>query len=110
MSKEADNGVGLMVMEDEHRRDEGGVTEVQGCRGPALDHSTVMMTGDELPGGSKPVSEIGENETIPMEDSIRSPLGSFQSLHSSQSSKREKMILYVLPSKEIRVLQFEDTL
>ena len=50
-----------------------------------MNHSTVMMTGDELPGGSKPVSEVGENEMIPMEDPISSPFGSFQSLLSSQS-------------------------
>ena len=35
------------------------------------------MTGDELSGGSKLVSEVGQNETIPMEDPISSPLGSF---------------------------------
>ena len=52
-------------------------------------HSIVMMTGDELSGGSKPVSEVGENETKPLEDPISSLLGSFQSLHSSQSSKSE---------------------
>ena len=73
-----------------------------------------MMTGDELPGGSKQVSEAGENETVPMEDSISFPLGSFQSLYSSQSSeegmKGTKMIPYVPPLKETRVLQFEDTL
>ena len=62
-----------------------------------------MMTGDDFSGASKPVSEVGENETIPMEDPISSPLGSFQSLHSRQSSKREKMIPYVPPSEEIRV-------
>ena len=65
-----------------------------------------MMTGDKFSGGSKPVSEVGENETIPMEEPISSPLVSFQSLHSSVSSKREKMIPYVPPSAEIRVLQF----
>ena len=36
-----------------------------------------MMTGDELPGGSKQGSKAGENEAVPMEDSISSPLGSF---------------------------------
>ena len=72
------------------------------------------MTGDELPGGSKQVSEVGENEMVPMEDPISSPLGSFQLLHSSQSSeegmKGTKMISYVPPVKETRMLQFEDTL
>ena len=114
MSEEKDNGVGLMVMDDEHRSDGGGVIEVQGQRGPVLNHSTVMLTGNELPGGSKPVSEVGENEMIPMEDAISPPLGSFQSLHSSQSSEegmeRTKMIPYVPPLNETRVLQFEDTL
>ena len=114
MSEEADNSVGWsVVMEDEHRSDGGGVIEVQGQKGPVLNHSAVMMTGDELPGGSKLVSEVGEDETIPMEDSISSPLGSFQSLHSSQSSeegmKGTKMIPYVSPLKETRVLQFEAT-
>ena len=66
MSEEADNGFGLMVMEDEHRSDGEGVVEVQGQRGPVLNHSTVIMTGDELPGGSKLVSNVGENEMIPM--------------------------------------------
>ena len=51
---------------------------------------------------------------VPMEDSISFPLGSFQSLYSSQSSeegmKGTKMIPYVPPLKETRVLQFEDTL
>ena len=73
-----------------------------------------MITGNELPGGSKQVSEAGENETVPMEDSISPSLGSFHSLCSSQSSeermKGTKMIPYVPPLKETRVLQFEDTL
>ena len=70
MSEEADNGVGLMVIENENRSDGGRVIEVQGQRGPVLNYSTVIMTGDELPGGSKLVSEVGENEMIPMEDPI----------------------------------------
>ena len=37
-------------------------------RGPVVDHSTVMMTADEFSGGSKPVSEAGENDIIPMKD------------------------------------------
>ena len=69
-----------------------------------------MMTDDEFSDMGKPVSEVGESGTILMEDPISSPLGSFQSLHSSKSSEREKMIPYVPPSEEIRVLQFEDTL
>ena len=73
-----------------------------------------MMTGDELPGGYKQVSEVKENETVPMEDPISSPLGSFQLMYSSQSSeegmKGTRMIPYVPLLKETRVLQLEDTL
>ena len=63
------------------------------------------MTDDEFSNGSKPVSEVGESGTILMEDSISSPWGSVQSLHSSQNSEREKVIPYVPPSKE-KELQF----
>ena len=94
---------------DEQRSDDGG-DQSPGTKGPVVDHSTVMMTGDEFSGGSKPVSEVVENDTIPMEDPISSLLGSFQLLHSSQSSEKEKMIPYVLPSEEIGVLKFQDTL
>ena len=47
-------------------------------------------------------------------DPISFPLGSFQSLCSSQGSeegmKGTKLITYVPPLQETRVLQFEDTL
>ena len=55
-----------------------------------------MITGNEIPGGSNWVSEVGEDEPASMdespvigsqEDPISSPVGSFQSLCSSQSSK-----------------------
>ena len=39
-----------------------------------------------------------------------SPIGSFQSLKSSQSSDEDKMIPYVPPLGEVKVLWFEDTL
>ena len=39
-----------------------------------------------------------------------SPFGSFQLLLSSLVSERDKMIPYVPPSEEVKVLQFEDTL
>ena len=37
--------------------------------GPVLNHSAVMMTGDELPGGFKQVNEVEEDETVHMEES-----------------------------------------
>ena len=75
-----------------------------------MNQSTVMMTGDEFTDGSIPVREIRENGLGPMKDPISSPLGSFQSLHRSQSSEKDKMIPYVSPLEEIGVLQFEKTL
>ena len=75
-----------------------------------MNQSTVMMTCDEFTNGPIPVREIGENGPGSMEDPISSPLGSFQSLHSSQSSEKDEMVPYVPPLEEIRVLQFEDTL
>ena len=69
-----------------------------------------MMTGKEFLDGGSTSYEVGESRAILVEDPISSPLGSFQSLHNSQSSEKEKMIPYVPPSEEIRVLQFEDTL
>ena len=37
MSEEVDNGVGLLVMVDEQRGDDGRAMEVQGQRGPVID-------------------------------------------------------------------------
>ena len=69
-----------------------------------------MMTGDEVTDVSIPVKEVRDKELGTMGDPISSLLGSFQSLHSSQSSEKDKMIPYVPPLGEIRVLQFEHTL
>ena len=107
MSEEADTGVGLVVMEDERW---GEVNGAQGQSSLIMNHSTVKMTDDEYTNGSISVREIGENGLGPMEDPISSLLGSLQSLHSSQSSEKDKIVSYVPPSEEIRVLQFEDTL
>ena len=63
------------------------------------------MTGDEFNDGSIPVREIRE-DGLGLMDPSNSPLESFQSLYSSQSSEKDKMILYVPPLEEIRVLQF----
>ena len=60
---EADHGVGSVVIEDEHRSDGGNVTEIQEQGDPDLNHSAVIITGNELPGGLKWIGE-----TLPMED------------------------------------------
>ena len=67
------------------------------------------MTGKEFVGGSMPDREVGK-EGSGLSELGSSLLGSFQSLHSSQGSERDRMIPYVPPSEEVKVLQFEDTL
>ena len=67
------------------------------------------MTGEELAGESIPKREVGK-EGLGLGELSSSQLGSFQSLHSSRGSERDKMIPYVPPSEEVKVLQFEDTL
>ena len=73
------------------------------------EQSTVIMTGDESTNGSMPVREVG-TEGLGLSEHSRSPLGSFQSLNSSQGSEKDKMILYVPPSEEVKVFPFKDTL
>ena len=67
------------------------------------------MTGKEFVRGSTPDREVGK-EGSGLSELDSSPLGSFQSLHSSQGIERDKMIPYVPQSEEVKVLQFEDTL
>ena len=71
--------------------------------------STVIMTGEEFVRVATPDRKVGKEESG-FSELGSSPLGSFQSLHSSQSSEKDKMILYVPPLEEVKVLQFEDTL
>ena len=67
------------------------------------------MTGDEFNDGSMPVREVGK-EGLGLSELSSSLLGSFQALHSSQGSEKDKMISYGPPLEEIKVLQFEETL
>ena len=67
------------------------------------------MTGEEFTNGSKPDRDIGK-EGSGLSELRSSPLGSFQSLHSSQGSEKDKMTPYVLPLEKVKVLQFGDTL
>ena len=67
------------------------------------------MTGEELVKVATPDREMGK-EGSGLSELGSSPLGSFQSPNSSQSSERDAMILYVPPLEEVIVLWFEDTL
>ena len=109
MSEEADVDGGLMVIEDEQmnaeREDKGNKEKSS----PEGEQSAVIMTDDEFVGGSMPDREVGK-EGSGLSELGSCPLGSFQSLHSSQGSERDRMIPYVPPPEEVKMLQFEDTL
>ena len=70
---------------------------------------TVIVTDEEMIRVATPAKERGKEESV-LSELGSSPLGSFQSIQSSQSSEGDKMIPYVAPLKEMKVLQFEDTL
>ena len=86
---------------DEEREDKGN----QERSSPVREQSTVIMTGKEFVDRS-----TSEKEGSGLSELGSSLLGSFQSLHSSQGRERDTMISHVPPSKEVKVLQFEDTL
>ena len=67
------------------------------------------MTGKESVRGSTPDREIVRGQSG-LSELSSSPLGSFQSLPSSWESEKGKMITYVPPLREMKMLQFEDTL
>ena len=102
MSEETDIGAGLVVMEDEQMRDEREVIGIQKQSSPVGQWSTVIMTGEEFAGESIPEREI-RKEGLGLSELSSSPLGSFQLLHSSQGSE-DRMIPYVPPSEEVKVL------
>ena len=109
MSDKTDVGAGLVVMEDEQMGDERKVTGIQKWSSLVGEQSTVMMTGDEFTDEPRPVRKVGK-EGSECSELSSSLLGSFQLLHSCQGIEKNKMIPYVPPSVEVRVLQFEDTL
>ena len=100
MCGEADVDTGLMIIEDEKMNEEKGEQE----KGSLLEkQSTVIMTGEELtrePTPDRKVEKVGSG----LSELGSSLLGSFQSLNSSQSSENDKMIPYVPPLGEVKVL------
>ena len=106
MSEEADVDPGLMVAEDEQMNEVKRESE----KGSLLENQvTVMMTGNKVTRVMTPSKEEGEKE-LSLSELGSSPIGSFQSLQSSQSGEEDKTIPYVPPIGEVRVLRFEDTL
>ena len=106
MNGEKDVNTGLIMIEDEQITEEKGKQE-KGCH--LGKQSAVIMTDEEFVRVATPDKGIGK-EGSGLSELSSSPLGSFQSLKSSQSSEAGKMISYVPPLGEVKVLQFEDTL
>ena len=67
------------------------------------------MSGNKITGVMTLSKEEGGKE-FSLSELSSSPIGSSQLLQSSQSSEEDKMIPYVPPLREVRVLWFEDTL
>ena len=67
------------------------------------------MTDEEFVKVATPDREMGK-EGSGLSELGSSPLGSFQSLQSNQSSEGDRMISYVPPLGEVKILQFQDTL
>ena len=102
MNGKTDVNTGLMNEEQQTTEKEDN----QEKNNPSREQLTVIMTGEEL----VKVTTLDKEEGVGLSELGSSPLGSFQSLNSSQSSERDTMISYVPPMGEIKVLQFEDTL
>ena len=98
MSEKANVGAGLVVMEDEQMRE---VIAIQEWSSPVMIQLPVRMTGDEFTEGSIPIREVRDNKLGSIDDPISSLLGSFQSLHNSQSSEKDKRIPYVPHQKRL---------
>ena len=69
---------------------------------PFREKSVVIMTGEEFVRVATPDKEMGK-EGSGLSELASSPLGSFQSIPSSQSSEGDKMI-YVPPLGEVKIL------
>ena len=65
--------------------------------------ATVMMIDDKIT-EVMTLSKEKREEKLSLSELGSSPIGSFQSLQSNQSSEEDKMIPYVPPAGKIRVL------
>ena len=106
MSDEVAFDTGLRIMEDEQVNGEKGSPQKSS---PLGKHAANIVTGEGSPRGSTPDSMI-ERGGSGLKELGSSLLGSFQLLPSCQGSEKDKMITYVPPLEEMKVLKFEDTL
>ena len=104
MSEETEVKPGLKITENEMMDEEKGESEM----GSHLENPiTVIMTEKGTTKVMTPSKEEREKESSLSEPGT-SPIGSFQSLQSSQSSEVDTIMPSVSP--KVRALQFEDTL
>ena len=86
MSEEAAVDIGLMVTEDGQMNEDNGELEI----GSLVEkQTTVMMSGEEMVKVLTPSKGKGEEQSS-LGELGSSPLGSFWSLDSSQSSEEDK--------------------
>ena len=108
MNEEKNSGAGLKIIESEVELEEGRII---GGNNSIEEINTVMMT-DITPNENDTL----ENEVLmPGKDSqspsnLESPMGSFLSLNSEQSSEREGNDPIVSMTSRVKILKFEDTL
>ena len=108
MNEENNSGAGLKIIESEV---ELGERRIVGGNNLIEEINPVMMT-DITPNESN----ILENEiSIPRKDNqspsnLESPMGSFLSLNSEQSSEREENDPIISMTSQVKILKFEDTL
>ena len=100
MNEGADVDTGLMVVEDEWENEEKGELTKGGL---LQEQSTVTMTGEETVRITTPDREIGKQASC-ISILGSSPLGSFLLIQSSQSSETDKIIPYVPPLGEMKIL------
>ena len=104
MNDEADVDTGVVVAEDKQMDKKGGEL---GKSGSLTGQMTVMMT-DKVPILLTPCK--GENKELDLSELGSSPVGSFESLQSSQSSEGCSGMSIILLVGGTRVFKFEDTL
>ena len=100
MNEGAEVDTGLVVVKEEQEDEEKGELTKDGL---LEEQSTVTMTDEETVGITMPDREI-EKEGSGLSEFGSSPLGNFQSIQSSQSSEIDKMIPYVPPLGEVKIL------
>ena len=100
MNEGAEVDTGLVVVKEEWEDEEKGELTKGGL---LEEQSTATITAEETLMITTPDREIGK-EGSGLSEFGNSPLGSFQSIQSSQSSEIDKMISYVPPLGEVKIL------